>query len=628
MTAIAGVVGSGAKSQRERLTRRLLYEQRHYATKSPSLATIDAATFGISPWGDKTAAPAVANSNLILVADMRLDNGSELLERIGGRSDHLSDNELLLSAWLKGGEECLSWIAGDFAIAVFDGRTGVLTLARDPTGQMPLHYAEASGQFAFASMPSGLRSFVGNFAVDRIALAAIVSDLRNDDPRSHFEQISRVLPGEVVRLAPNEVRRRIYWTPSTACHDPLENEDLVAEYRHVLDVAVRDRLKDCARPVATHLSSGYDSSAVTATAARLMSAPDEVIAFTSAPGGPAPVPPEMWRIGDESEVAAATAASLGVRHIIVRETPKMSTVLRRESLLFQEPILGVPNFAWLLQIRKQAAAAGANCLLSGDCGNASLNAGGLYVLSEWVRRRRWVTWARQAWLAAARPDTHWRGVLFNSFRPWIPALVSDILRNRYTGAGLADGTLFLRPEWRERAIASAQPSPGYVNSYDDRVHMIRNSNVGMIRKGGLAGERIDVRDPLSDRRLIEFSLRIPPEQLYWDGMLRPLARAALADRVPKSVINLKFRGLQAADWAVRFSQVEASELLEQIATNATVQELFDVARMRRAIDHWPTKDWNKWPVHFQYRVALIGALSAGMFALVHEQGASAAAEVF
>jgi asparagine synthase (glutamine-hydrolysing) len=194
------------------------------------------------------------------------------------------------------------------------------------------------------------------------------------------------------------------------------------------------------------------------------------------------------------------------------------------------------------------------------------------------------------------------------------------------GAGPFHGVSFVRPEWREKALASACLPQRYANGYDERVHIIRNGDAGTFRKGGLAGEGIDERDPLADRRLIEFSLRIPPEHLYWNGVARPLARAALSDRLPKAVLDLKVRGLQAADWAVRFAQAEAREMLEEVSKSSTVQEILDVNRMRQAIDHWPTKDWNQRTVHFQYRVALIGALSAGMFALVHEQGASAAAE--
>jgi asparagine synthase (glutamine-hydrolysing) len=624
VTAIAGVVRPRNPSFRETQVSEFLNEQRDYGSSRRHFAQIGRATFGISPRGT-TASPPASSEQLILVADLRLDNRSELMERVGRSLHRSTDTELLLAAWVKAGEESLSWIAGDFAVAIFDSRSQVLSLATDSTGQMPLHYAKVLEGCAFASMPSGLRPFLGALAINRHAVAATVCDLRDDDPQSHFENVSRVLPGEIVRLGTSGISRKIYWVPRTVYDEPLKSADLVEEYRQLLDVAVADRLKGCALPVATHLSSGYDSSAVTATAARLLQ-PDQIVAFTSAPASHASVPAALWRISDESEIAARTAASLGVRHVIVREMPSVRNVLRRQSLLFQEPLIGVANIPWLLQIRREAASFGATCLLSGDYGNASLNAGGLYVLSEWVRQSRWVTWIRQARLAAARHDTHWRGVLFNSLNPWIPTLVSEKLRKYYFGAGPADEVSFLRPHWREAALGRAHRPPRPVNGYQERIHLIRNGHTGMIRKGGLAGEGVDERDPFADRRLIEFSLNIPPQELYWNGVPRPLARRALSDRVPKWVIDSKFRGLQGADWATRFTRANAREMLEEISVSSAAADLFDLGRMRHAIEHWPTENWNERSMHRLYRQSLLLALAGGMFALVHETGASANAE--
>jgi asparagine synthase (glutamine-hydrolysing) len=625
MTAIAGVVTGRAAPFGEIKTRQLLDEQRLYGAEQPGLASSGNATFGVAPRLGARAAPAKGGPGIILVADLRLDNRHELLERVGG-SDDVSDTELLLAAWIRAGEDCLAWIAGDFALAVFDPRTGMLTLARDVSGQMPLHYSADKGDLAFASMPAALKPFLQGLHVDRLALARSVCSLRDDDPHSNFDRVARVLPGEVVHLGGGQARRSIYWSPPTAYDAPLRDVDLIESFRDVLDSAVADRLKDCRSPVATHLSSGYDSSAVTATAARLVREPSEIIAFTSAPAVDAPVPAQYWRLGDESEIAAETAAALGVRHVIVRDAPPMRTVMRRQFLLMQDLNIAVPNIAWLLQIRREAAAAGATCLLSGECGNSSLNAGGLYVLSEWIRQARFLTWLREARQAAARPDVRWRGVLFNSFEPWMPKRLVQALTRRFVAPGTVDEVSFLRPEWRAKAMESACPPPRFRNGYEERVHVIRNGDPAMFRKAGLAGENVEERDPMADKRLIEFSLRIPPESMYFNGVQRPLARAALADRVPESVIDLKVRGLQSADWAMRFTQADAYEMVEEISASGTARELLDLDRMKQAIGGWPTADWNDRQTQGVYRACLIGALAGGMFALVHEQGASAASE--
>jgi hypothetical protein len=92
--------------------------------------------------------------------------------------------------------------------------------------------------------------------------------------------------------------------------------------------------------------------------------------------------------------------------------------------------------------------------------------------------------------------------------------------------------------------------------------------------------------------------------------------------VPRSVIELKVRGLQGADWALRFNQSDAREIFEEISVSDTARELLDLDRISLAIDRWPTSEWNEQSVLGEYRLSLIGALSGGMFALLYEQAAA------
>ena len=328
---------------------------------------------------------------------------------------------------------------------------------------------------------------------------------------------------------------------------------------------------------------------------------------------------ECGEFGDELTIAAATASSLGIHHEVVRDMPPMQDVIRRQSLLFQSPVLGPINVGWLLQIRRRAAAAGATCVLTGESGNLTINAGGLYNLADLVRQQRWLTWFRQARLAAyGRTPTGAACSTAHSSHGF-PESLTRLLRRRYIGPAPSENVSFLRPDWRARAIEAAQALPRFASSYDVRIHMIRNGNAGLFRKGAIAGEQVDERDPLADQRLVEFSLRIPPEHLYWNGRPRPLAQAALQDRLPQSVIDLKTRGLQSADWAQRFTQGDAQAFLDQISTSATARELLDLNRVKKAISRWPTHDWNSIAARSEIRLALISALSAGVFALVHEE---------
>lgn len=199
-----------------------------------------------------------------------------------------------------------------------------------------------------------------------------------------------------------------------------------------------------------------------------------------------------------------------------------------------------------------------------------------------------------------------------SFEPWMPAAMRSSIRQIFQQIPPAEEMAFLRGHWDRQVRSEAAGNLSTGNPYRDRLNVIRLNDLGLHRKAAEA-EGLSERDPMSDRRLIEFSLTLPYEQLFKDGVPRPLARRALSDRVPQSVLNLQLRGMQGADWHLRVSQQEAHQVFETISANAEVDELLDLPKLSAAIDAWPTGDWNSYRVFRTYRDGVIGALALGIF---------------
>ena len=77
------------------------------------------------------------NGNVLITADVRLDNRTELIEATGlgqGRSDEISDSQLILHAYDKWGDACPAQLLGDFAFALWDRKRHQLLCARDHLG--------------------------------------------------------------------------------------------------------------------------------------------------------------------------------------------------------------------------------------------------------------------------------------------------------------------------------------------------------------------------------------------------------------------------------------------------------------------------------------------------------------
>jgi asparagine synthase (glutamine-hydrolysing) len=609
---IAGAVGGRPASYLQSLTDKLLLEQRIYGAAARTIITAPRAALGAGHVPG-TNAHLARMGDCLLLADARLDNSDELQALVGGPADR-TDADILLALWLREGEYGLARIAGDFALAVFDPHDGSLSLARDITGQRPLFYAQTDFGVAFASMPGGLRPSFVDFSVDRRSLALLAMDSPPDDGESFFNGVSSVRQAEVVRFSlDGKVTRNSYWTAPPVPPDHGDRKALVEEYRHVLEQAVRPRLGPAGAVIATHLSGGFDSSSVTATAARLLGDPQAVIGFTSAPAFTTPPEKEFGFFAEESELAADVAATYGLRHVVVRATAPIPDTIRKQTTLLQHPVRDPFNGAWWVEIEARAAALGATRLLTGELGNLTINAGNLTDLSEWIRRGRWLTWFNQARAASRRPDVRWRGVLYNSFRRWIPRAASAALERVFLDQRPSNKVSFARREWRYLDKHRRAP-----NIYAERLSIIREADSATVRKAALAQHGIEESDPLSDRRLIEFAFRIPPDQLYWNGVQRPLMREALADRLPASLFHKIGRGLQSADWAIWLSQADAFGLLEEISSSHVARDLLDIDRMRRAIEHWPANNWNEPSVAQEYRLALFDAIAVGMFAAAYD----------
>lgn len=574
---------------------------------------------------------AGGESPFVLVADLRLDNREDLADELRlppARSRTLCDAALLLAAFERWDEACCDHLVGDYAFALWDPRAHRLVLARDMMGARPLHYHRGEGFFAFASMPTGLHALADVPRLpDEEQIAEFLANLPEAGARSFFQGIERVLPGHVVTVTGAGLRARRHWRWRGRKLALRSAADYVEGLRHHLDQAVQSQLRGADGRVGSHLSSGFDSTAVTTSAARLL-APSggSVVAFTAAPraGYDLPLPP--GRLGDEGPLAAASAAMhANIEHVVVRSGHRSPfDTLDRDFLLYERPVLNLCNSVWWHAISDAARSRGIGVLLTASFGNMTLSYAGSELLAELLRAGQWGTWVRN--VAAVVRRRHWRlrGALLASFAPFLPLPLWQLLSRAYFGLGGVEQYSAIRPaRFAELDMRSRAGAAGWDLSdrpWRDGVAMRLlglswTDAIASQNKGALGGWGIDVRDPTADRRLVEFCLSTPTEQFFHDGTPRALVRAALADRAPREVLHEARRGLQAADWHEGLT-AGRSQLIEEIArleqTPAAARAL-DLARLRRLAETWPADGWEQAETIMQYRSALLRGVSVGHF---------------
>jgi asparagine synthase (glutamine-hydrolysing) len=189
-----------------------------------------------------------------------------------------SDTEVILHLYEEKGENCVNWLRGMFAFAIYDQKLGKLFLARDHLGQKPLYYYHFGQQFAFASEIKALLALKPELReLDCDALYEYLTIRIITPPRSMFKQIRKLAPGHQLVFRNKQVTVKPYWRLQ---YEPKLNDDfrsIVNELDRKIQSTVKYHLVSDV-PVGAFLSGGLDSSIIVAMMSRV--ADEDINAFS------------------------------------------------------------------------------------------------------------------------------------------------------------------------------------------------------------------------------------------------------------------------------------------------------------------------------------------------------------
>ena len=560
-----------------------------------------------------------------LVADVRLDNRCELgrlVDMSDTRLSTISDAALLFECLLKLGYAATNHLVGEFAFAWWDEKKRRLALGRDILGHRPLYFHRGRGFFAFSTMPSGLHALSEvPYAFDPEFMAESLALFPRLDRRTHFLGIERVRPGHLLLVDAHTEQERRYWNPAPATtrrRDPREYGD---ELRHLVDTAVGAQLRGANDTVATHLSCGLDSSIVTSSAA-LQFTGNRILAYTAAPASDFDGPVPSGAIGDERDGAAAAARLYpNVDHVVV-ESSQASPLeaLEREHFYHQQPVANLENAVWGRAMIRDAHARGINVLLTGVVGNLTATYAGMEHLAWLVGRGRVIKAVITSKSLAAN-GVPWRTLAAHLLGPFLPHRAwSAAAKLRGWVTDLRDYTAVspsavqnLKERARQLAFdLTYRPSQ---DPFRSRLAAYASCDGGNYFKGVLAEWGVSVREPLADRRIIDFCLSVPSEEFLLDGFPRSLARRAFAERLPDASVKSLKRGYQSADWYVALARDHAvlQQEIEAIRRCAPAEAAMDLNWLQQTASSWPSSGWADEKVVMRYRYGLLRAVSAGHF---------------
>jgi asparagine synthase (glutamine-hydrolysing) len=268
-----------------------------------------------------------------------------------------SDTEVVLECWRVWGPDALSRFRGMFAFAVYDERSGALTLARDPLGIKPMYVMPRGSGVLFASELKALVAAVGpELTIDPGALVASTMFYFLPEEQCALKGVFKLPPGSWAEWSADGTKRAgRYWEPAEEALAAASGPP--ADLAAVLEESVAAHLVADV-PVASFLSGGLDSSLVTAMAAsRNPSIEAYTITFR-------PEDQRLEAMPDDAVYARKMAAHLGIRLHEIEISPDVVDMLPRVVDMLDEPI-GDPAAINTVLMCQAARDAGVKVLLSG-----------------------------------------------------------------------------------------------------------------------------------------------------------------------------------------------------------------------------------------------------------------------
>ena len=176
-----------------------------------------------------------------------------------------SDTEVILNLYRLYGTDCLGYLRGMFAFAIWDCKRERLFVARDRVGIKPLYYHLSDKAFVLASEIKAIAvSGYSDLKVDASAFAGFLRFLVVPQPETIFEDIRKLEPGHYLLISKQgNVTEGVFWEISnvSAGQSSLKEEVILASLDEVLRESVGYHMVADV-PVAAFLSGGVDSSAV------------------------------------------------------------------------------------------------------------------------------------------------------------------------------------------------------------------------------------------------------------------------------------------------------------------------------------------------------------------------------
>jgi asparagine synthase (glutamine-hydrolysing) len=469
-------------------------------------------TGGLQPM-EKT----IDSANYIIVYNGELYNTEELrltLKNRGFTFNSYSDTEVLLTAYIAWGPECVHYLNGIFAFGVWNEKDQSLFLCRDPLGVKPLYYTVKEDTLIFASE---LKALLANPMVEPILDEKGICEIMGLGPAHSldsgiFKDVYQLPPAHCMLYTKNVLKSYEYWSLKNIEHSENEKDTIEHVRSLLLDAINRQLIADV--PICTFLSGGLDSSLISAVAAKefkikghqlntySIDYEDSSKHFKSSDFTPT----------SDAEWADKMADVIGSNHHNIQLNNK-ALVAALEDAVLANDLPGMADidsslFLFCKEVKKTATVA-----LSGECADEIFGGYPWYMKPELAN--------------------------LNTF-PWSNSIKErqQLLSPNLNSIDLA-GYVQAQYEDTIKKVPTRFDKPNEIDSMKRMFYLnIKWFMVTLLtRKDRMSmANSLEVRVPFADYRLVEYAFNIPQELKFLGGREKGLLRQALTGLLPEEIL--------------------------------------------------------------------------------------------
>jgi len=504
--------------------------------------------FHTNPESRLEVQPLVTGEGHMLTWNGRLDNREDLIRQLKSHLPQahpaaISDLTVVMAAYREWEKDCFKRLVGDFCLALWDARLGVLYLVRDAAGTRALKYHIDSRRIAWSTETASLLHLQHSaWEIEEEYIAGAMS-LTSIPGLTPYKNMLSVKPAHVVTVkATGELRSERFWKLDPSLEIRYSTDEQYQERAlELFSEAISCRLRSD-RPVFAELSGGLDSSSIVCLADQLIKqgkSQTQKLETVSHVFDECPT-------SDERRFIRLVEAQRQIpSHYIKDEDFRLLAPIPNDvAIVSPNPV--VLSFGFHSGVCQAMDRSGARVLLSGLGGDQMFGGvhGAYPEVADFLASGRLLALNRslRSWSRAMKRS--YVGLL------WKDAIVRQLPQRLQA---LTFGPAAELPSWyngefsrrlklQERMLAKEQLRSFPTHSARDQAHGYLSTVKSISSCWRTEQFGIDVTYPFAHRPLVKFLQAIPLDQLMRPGENRVVMRRMLAGILPDEIVKRRTKG--------------------------------------------------------------------------------------